>query len=126
MIGLKFVSESDLFILVFFYSILSVTGALRESLLFDFGSSLMARDSLWLFGIDYLEHSSIEGKIIAIQFKSVFLKMQFLSGVGAIELLLPKIPVSSERQAMKIIAVAKRKGLTEVGELVITFHHANT
>lgn len=57
----------------------------------------MARDSLWLFGMDYLEHSSVEG-------------------VGAIELLLPKIPITSEKQAMKIIAVAKRKGLTEVGK----------
>lgn len=76
----------------------------------------MARDSLWLFGIDYLEHSSVEGS----QRHRIdhFLKFNnnLISGVGAIELLLPKIPISSERQAMKIIVVAKRKGLIEVGE----------
>lgn len=26
----------------------------------------MARDSLWLFGMDYLEHSSIEGMVASI------------------------------------------------------------
>lgn len=39
-----------------------------------------------------------------------------ISGVGAIELLLPKIPVSTEKQALKIISIAKRKGLVEIGK----------
>lgn len=50
---------------------------------------------MWLIGIDYLESSSSEG-------------------VGAIELLLPRIPIANERQAQKIIAVAKAKGFLEV------------
>lgn len=53
----------------------SVTGALRESLLFDFGASLMARDSLWLFGIDYLEHSSVEGSH-RFDFQKLFIKIE--------------------------------------------------
>lgn len=55
----------------------------------------MSRNGLWLIGIDYLENSSPEG-------------------IGAIELLLPRIPVANERQAMKVIAVAKAKGFAEV------------
>lgn len=77
----------------------------------------MARDSLWLFGIDYLEHSSIEGSFRHYIVTQLYPITFTISGVGAIELLLPKIPIFSERQAMKIIAVAKRKGLVEVGEL---------
>lgn len=34
---------------------------LRESLLTNFGTSLMNVDSLWIFGVDYLEYSSEEG-----------------------------------------------------------------
>lgn len=68
---------------------------LRDSLLFDFGTTLMSRDSLWLFGLDYLEFSSKEGP-------------------AAMELLLTKIPIKTEKQAQKIIAVARSKGLTSV------------
>lgn len=74
----------------------SVAAELRESLLFDFGVTLMSRNGLWMIGIDYLEHSSPEG-------------------VGAIEMLLPRIPITNERQAIKVIAVAKAKGFPEVG-----------
>lgn len=55
-----------------FPTFFSVTGALRESLLFDFGASLMARDSLWLFGIDYLEHSSVEGRFVCFSFCDIY------------------------------------------------------
>lgn len=55
----------------------------------------MSRNSLWLIGIDYLENSSS-------------------LGVGAIELLLAQIPIANERQAMKVIAVAKAKGFADV------------
>lgn len=77
----------------------SVAPLLRESLLFDFGSMLMSRNSLWKFGIDYLEYSSIEG-------------------IGAIELLLPRIPITNEKQALKILNVAKTKGLSDVGKFI--------
>lgn len=62
----------------------------------------MSRSSLWLIGIDYLEHSSPEG-------------------LGAIELLLPRISVANERQALKIISVAKAKGLPDVGKCLNYF-----
>lgn len=60
-VSLKHINPDEVQLLYSFPTFFSVTGALRESLLFDFGASLMARDSLWLFGIDYLEHSSVEG-----------------------------------------------------------------
>lgn len=82
---------------IFFFS--SVAPLLRESLLFDFGSMLMSRSSLWKFGVDYLEYSSIEG-------------------VGAIEILLPRIPITNEKQALQIINVAKAKGLPDVGKFI--------
>lgn len=68
---------------------------LRDSLLFDFGTTLMSKDSLWVFGLDYLEFSSKEGP-------------------AAMELLLTKIPIKTEKQAQKIIAVARSKGLLSV------------
>lgn len=61
----------------------------------------MSRGSLWLIGIDYLEHSSSEG-------------------LGAIETLLPRIAVGNERQALKIIGVAKAKGLPDVGKFTLS------
>lgn len=70
---------------------------LRESLLFEFGATLMSKSALWLFGIDYLECSSAEG-------------------IGAVELLLPRIPIKNEKQALKVVNVATAKGLTEVGK----------
>lgn len=80
-----------------------MSAALRESLLFDFGSGLMSRSSMWMIGIDYLEHSCTEG-------------------LGAIELLLPRIPVANERQALKIISVAKSKGFPDVGEYFFYYY----
>lgn len=72
----------------------SVT-ALRESLLFEYGSTLMSRGSLWEIGMDYLEFSSPEG-------------------LGAREMLLQRIPVKNDIEAMNIILVARRCGLPSV------------
>lgn len=72
---------------------------LRDSLLFDFGALLMSKDSFWVFGIDYLEQCSTEG-------------------VAAIELFLSKMSIKNEKHAMKIINIAKNKGLVEVGKLM--------
>lgn len=66
---------------------------MRESLLFDFGSTLLARESLWIIGLDYLECCT--------------------EGFGAMEILLPKIPVKNEKQALKIINLANQKGLSD-------------
>lgn len=88
-------TEYKINIFLFNYFI-SVTAALRESLLFDFGASLMSRNSLWLIGIDYLDNSSTEG-------------------IGAIEILLSRIPINNEKQALKILNVAKQKGFQDIG-----------
>ncbi|XP_055920799.1 nuclear pore complex protein Nup75 [Eupeodes corollae] len=65
---------------------------LRDSLLFEFGSSLMSRSPLWQLGLDYLEHCSYEGR-------------------NAMEILLTKIPIRTEKQALKIIGICRQKGL---------------
>lgn len=69
--------------------------ALRETLIFDFGSTLMSRGDLWEIGMDYLEFSSSEG-------------------LGAREMLLQRIPVKNDVQAMDVISVARRAGLPAV------------
>lgn len=65
---------------------------LRDSLLFEFGSCLMSKTSLWQIGMDYLEHCSNEGK-------------------AAIEIFLTKIPIHTEKQALKIVGICRQKGL---------------
>ncbi|KAG5675136.1 hypothetical protein PVAND_005065 [Polypedilum vanderplanki] len=69
--------------------------ALREGLLFDFGTMLMSRGSFWEIGMDYLKFSSPEG-------------------LGAREMLLARVPVKNDLQAMKVIEVARRLGMTMV------------
>lgn len=76
----------------------SVT-ALRESLIFDYGTTLMSRGTLWEIGMDYLEFSSPEG-------------------LGAREMLLLKVPVKNDLDAMNIINVARRYGLPLVEQEV--------
>ncbi|XP_049298168.1 nuclear pore complex protein Nup75 [Anopheles funestus] len=67
----------------------------RESLLFDFGSLLMSRSTFWQIGMDYLEYSSTEG-------------------LGAREILLARVPFQTERQADRIIAVARQNNYPDV------------
>lgn len=62
----------------------------------------MSKDSFWVFGIDYLEQCSTEG-------------------TAAVELFLSKMNIRSERHAMKIINIAKSKGLVEVGKFFFWF-----
>ncbi|XP_017837537.1 nuclear pore complex protein Nup75 [Drosophila busckii] len=68
---------------------------LRQSLIYDYGSYLMTSHNLWQLGIDYLDHCQQEG-------------------LAAISLLLPHIPIKTERQAFKIIQLAKQRGFVEV------------
>ena len=69
--------------------------ALRENLIFDYGSTLMSRGSLWEIGMDYLEFSSSEG-------------------LGAREMLLQRVPIKNDLQATNVINVARRSGLALV------------
>lgn len=76
----------------------SVT-ALRENLIFEYGTVLMSRGSLWEIGMDYLEFSSPEG-------------------LGAREMLLQRVPIKNDVVAMNIISVARRYGLSLVEQEV--------
>ncbi|XP_055377669.1 nuclear pore complex protein Nup75 [Condylostylus longicornis] len=67
---------------------------LRDSFLFEFGSALMGRESLWMLGIDYLKHCNAEERNI-------------------IKLLLLKVPNRNEYQAMKVINTAKKLKILE-------------
>jgi len=69
--------------------------SLRESLIFDYGTMLMSRGSLWEIGMDYLEFSSPEG-------------------LGAREMLLQRVPIKNDVQAMNVIAVSRRFDLSSV------------
>ncbi|KFB35616.1 AGAP012362-PA-like protein [Anopheles sinensis] len=62
---------------------------IREFLLYDFGSLLMAEGTYWQLGMGYLEFSSTEG-------------------LGAREALLARVPIRHEAQALKLIAVARK------------------
>lgn len=66
--------------------------ALRENLIFDYGTTLMSRGTLYEIGMDYLEFSSPEG-------------------IGAREMLLLKVPIKNDVQAFNLITVARRYGL---------------
>lgn len=55
----------------------------------------MSARNLWHLGIDYLDYCKQEGR-------------------AAIELLLPRISIRSERQANKLINLAKQRGLLTV------------
>lgn len=73
--------------------------ALRENLVLDYGSMLMSRGSLWEIGMEYLEFSSSEG-------------------VGAREILLQRVPIKNDVQAIKVISCARRSGLFSVEQEV--------
>jgi nuclear pore complex protein Nup85 len=69
----------------------------RESLIYDFGLTLMSKGSMWQIGLDYLKYSCTEG-------------------LGARELLIARVPIKNEKCAMKIIAYAKKNEFTSVGK----------
>ncbi|KAL9915780.1 nuclear pore complex protein Nup75 isoform 1-T2 [Glossina fuscipes fuscipes] len=64
---------------------------LRDSLLYEFGSNLMTRNSLWQLGMDYLEYCSEQ------------------EGMATLEMLLTKIPIKTEKQALKILDICSKK-----------------
>lgn len=68
-------------------------------MIFEYGSYLMTSHNLWQLGIDYLDCCKQEG-------------------LATIEQLLPHIPLKSERQAFKIIAMAKERGLVNVEQSI--------
>ncbi|XP_037941572.1 nuclear pore complex protein Nup75-like [Teleopsis dalmanni] len=72
---------------------------LRHSLVYEFGTCLMTRNSLWQLGIDYLDYCSHEGKV-------------------AQELLLTKVVIKSEKQALKVIGIARKLGFIDAEQQI--------
>ncbi|XP_014230395.1 nuclear pore complex protein Nup85 [Trichogramma pretiosum] len=74
---------------------INVTDMLHESLILDYGSTMMGHHSLWQCGASYLEHCPEQGH-------------------ARLEVLLQTIPLGSEARIRKIIDVAKQNNMPEV------------
>lgn len=74
----------------------SASKRLRESFLLDYGTMLMGQHSLWQVGLSYLDYCP-------------------MYGIGAIELLLPRLSLHNESRIMKIIREAQKRQLPNVG-----------
>ncbi|KAL4704625.1 hypothetical protein ACJJTC_002882 [Scirpophaga incertulas] len=72
----------------------NVTSRLRDSLVMDYGSLLMEHQSLWQAGLSYL---------VAVP-----------EGAARAHLLLERMPVRSDQQALRVIAEANKYGLDDV------------
>ncbi|KAJ8679027.1 hypothetical protein QAD02_014814 [Eretmocerus hayati] len=73
----------------------NVTNLLYESLILNYGSTLMSHHSLWQCGASYLEKCPMEG-------------------TQRLQMLLPTIPLGSESRVNKIIDIAKQNNLHEI------------
>ncbi|XP_055693770.1 nuclear pore complex protein Nup75 [Lutzomyia longipalpis] len=73
----------------------NVASELRDSLVFEYGCTLMGQREFWPFGVDYLENGPPEG-------------------LGAIEMYLSRLPIACEEDAEQILAVAKSRGITSI------------
>lgn len=72
---------------------------LRESFLLDYGTILMGHSSLWEVGLNYLDYCQN-------------------IGLQAVELLLPRIPFSTETKAHKLIREARNRELHSVAQSI--------
>ncbi|XP_043282571.1 nuclear pore complex protein Nup85 [Venturia canescens] len=73
----------------------NVTAQLHESLILDYGSTLMSHPSLWQCGASYLEHCPMQG-------------------AARLETLLQSMPMGTEAKINKIISVARRNNMSNV------------
>ncbi|XP_075973152.1 nuclear pore complex protein Nup75 [Anticarsia gemmatalis] len=78
---------------------INVTAQLRESLILEYGCLLMEHKSLWSVGLSYLATVPPEG-------------------LRRAELILERMPVDTEAKAMRIMAEAKKHGLSGVASSV--------
>ena len=69
---------------------------LHESLILDYGSTLMGHHSLWQCGASYLEQCREQG-------------------LSRLETLLQAIPLGNESRTNKIIDIAKQNNMRSVG-----------
>lgn len=69
---------------------------LDEELLLDYGTLLMSHRSLWQVGITYLDHCPTQGQ-------------------ARLELLLPKIQLTSLARTQKVIQIAVERDMPQIG-----------
>ncbi|XP_058805401.1 nuclear pore complex protein Nup85 [Phymastichus coffea] len=77
----------------------NVTDLLHESLILDYGSTLMSHHSLWQCGASYLVHCSDQG-------------------MSRLECLLETLPLGNEVRVLKIINVAKENHLNKLASSI--------
>jgi len=75
--------------------VIETNEALREFLLLDYATCLMSHHSLWQVGVVYLDNCPVQGQ-------------------HRLELLLERIPLSSQKKAEKIVSLASERGMTSV------------
>ncbi|KAK7794024.1 hypothetical protein R5R35_007455 [Gryllus longicercus] len=73
---------------------INLTAEMREQLLLDYASMLMSHSSLWQVGVSYLDHCPTLGR-------------EYL------EVILPTLPLTSEKRALKILQVAQSRDMPE-------------
>lgn len=73
-----------------------------EELLLEYGTLLMSHKSLWQVGVTYLDHCPTQG-------------------MARLHLLLPRLPLTSEARANKIIQVALERNMLDVGMYFSSF-----
>jgi len=69
--------------------------SLREFLLLEYATCLMTHNSLWQVGALYLDHCPVQGK-------------------QRLELLLERVPLTSERKAEKVLNIAAERGMASL------------
>lgn len=77
----------------------SVSTRLRDSFLLDYGSILMAHNSLWQVGLNYLDYCANDGS-------------------HTIELLLSRLPLGNEYRVNKILRECDRRNLQQVSQSI--------
>ena len=74
---------------------LQAGASLREFLILEYATCLMTHNSLWQVGAIYFDHCPVQGK-------------------QRMELLLERLPLTSEKKAEKILALANQRGMTSL------------
>ncbi|KAM9296928.1 nuclear pore complex protein Nup85 [Gastrophryne carolinensis] len=67
---------------------------MREYLLLEYASALFSHHSLWQLGVDYLDHCPEKGRVY-------------------LELLMERIPLTTERKALKALRICEQRQMTE-------------
>ena len=71
---------------------LQAGASLREFLLLEYATCLMTHHSLWQVGVLYFDHCPVQGR-------------------HRLELLLERVPLTSEKKAEKILSIANERGV---------------